>query len=93
MLWRRMKSGFIDVAGFSEHSERRRTAVRKHLIPAAIAAAHAARMRRPAEAGLPLYLPAYEDRFGGAPLAEETDEDVEVDASGITIGGDEDHLY
>jgi hypothetical protein len=63
--------------------------VRKHLIPAAIAAALAARARVPLEAGVPLYLPAHDDRLGELPAAED-DEDQVVDASGITIGDDED---
>lgn len=63
--------------------------MRKHLSPAVIAAARAARARRPLETGIPLYLPAFDDRFVAAPEAEDADDD-EVDASGITIGGDED---
>jgi hypothetical protein len=63
--------------------------VRKHFSPAAIAAARAAKARRPPETGIPLYLPAFDDRFVAAPEAEDADEG-EVDASGITIGGDED---
>jgi hypothetical protein len=63
--------------------------VRKYLSPAVIAAARAARARRPPETGIPLYLPAFDDRFGTAPVAQ-ADDDAEVDASGITVGGDED---
>ncbi|MHB1102375.1 MAG: hypothetical protein ACYC0C_06270 [Devosia sp.] len=64
--------------------------MRKHLVPAAIVAALAARTRRPLWAGVPLYLPAFDDRFGGAPAADEADaQDLVVDASGITIGEDE----
>ena len=62
--------------------------MRKHLSPATIAAARAAKARRPLETGIPLYLPAFDDRFVAAPEAEDADEG-EVDASGITVGGDE----
>jgi hypothetical protein len=54
-----------------------------------MAAALAARRRRTSEAGLALYLPARDNRFGGMPEAGEA-EDVEVDAACITIGGEED---
>lgn len=64
--------------------------MRKHLIPAAIAAALAARARDPLRAGVPLYLPAFDDRFGGAPADEADAQDLVVDALGITIGDDED---
>ena len=63
--------------------------MRKQLIPPAIAAALAARAHVPLEAGIPLYLPAFGDRLGEMPAAEEA-EDLVVDASGITVGGDED---
>ncbi len=63
--------------------------MRKNLSPAVIAAARAARARRLQETGIPLYLPAVDDRFVAAPEAQDPD-DVEVDASGITVGGDED---
>ena len=59
-------------------------------MPAFIAAAHAT---RPAsrEVGLPLYLPAFDEReFLTAPRREGEDGDeLVVDASGITIGGDD----
>ena len=63
--------------------------MRKHLVPAAIAAALTAKARRQPEVGIPLYLPAFGDRFDAIPQDEDTD-DLEVDASGITVGGDED---
>ena len=62
--------------------------MRKYPSPAVIAAARAAKARRPLEAGIPLYLPAFNDRFGAAPEAEDAGDD-EVDASGITVGGDD----
>ena len=66
--------------------------MRKYPLPAAIAAAQAAKARRPRETGLPLYLPAYEERSSFIPFepALADDDDTEVDASGITVGGDED---
>jgi hypothetical protein len=85
-----MKSGFFDAAGFSERPQRRRPAVRNYFIPAAIAAAaRAAKAQRPQEAGVPLYLPAFDDRRWYDPALAEA-EDVVIDASGITVGGDED---
>jgi len=63
--------------------------VRKQLIPAAVAAALAARARVPLEAGVPLYLPAFDDRFCEKREADDA-EDLVVDASGFTIGDDED---
>lgn len=68
--------------------------MRKQPVPAAIAAALAAKARRPTEAAIPLYLPAYGDCFEALPDAvDEDDEDLAVDASGITIGGDLDDDY
>lgn len=66
--------------------------MRKYPLPAAIAAAHAAKARRPLETGLPLYLPAYDERPGFIPFepVHMDDDEAEVDASGITVGGDED---
>ena len=66
--------------------------MRKHLIPAAVAAVHAARARRALEAGVPLYLPAYDDRLGFVPAVPDRidEDDIDVDASGVTVGGDED---
>lgn len=63
--------------------------MRKQLVPAAIAAALTAKAQREAEATVPLYLPAYGDCFEALP--EVVDEDEPVDASGITIGGDDDY--
>lgn len=66
--------------------------MRKYPLPAAIAAVHAAKARRHRETSVPLYLPAYEERSGFIPFEPlpADDDDAEVDASGITIGGDED---
>ncbi len=66
--------------------------MRKYPLPAAIAAAHAAKARRPLETGLPLYLPAYDERPSFIPFerAPSDDDEADVDASGITVGGDED---
>lgn len=66
--------------------------MRKYLVPAAIAAALAAKAQRPLEIGIPLYLPAFGDRFEAVPQDEDA-EDLEIDASGITVGGDEDDDY
>lgn len=85
----RMKSGFIDHGRLPPTFRAKESAVRKHLIPPAIAAALAARARVPLEAGIPLYLPAYDDRPGEMPAVEDAEEPV-VDASGLTIGDEED---
>lgn len=62
--------------------------MRRQLIPTAIAAALAAKARAPLEGAIPLYLSAFGDRFTETPEADEAEDHV-VDASGITIGGDE----
>lgn len=63
--------------------------MRKYLSPAVIAAALAAKARRPPETGIPLHLPTFDDRFGAVSEIEDAD-DAEVDASGITVGADAD---
>lgn len=68
--------------------------MRKYPLPAAIAAAHAARASRLRDAGVPLYLPSYDEKLSLIPLdpAYANEDHSEVDASGITVGGDEDDL-
>lgn len=67
--------------------------MRKHPLPAAIAAAALAReARRQAGAAIPLYLPAFDRRFETMPEGGDADEQ-EVDASGVTVGGEEDDGY
>lgn len=65
--------------------------MRKQLVPAAIAAALTAKRQREAAAAVPLYLPAYGECFETLP--DPLAEDEPVDASGITIGGDDEDGY
>ena len=67
--------------------------MRKYEISPAIAAAMRSRaLAAPfQEVGVPLYLPAYDERYAPAPEFMSFDaEDARVDAGGVTIGDDED---
>ncbi len=63
--------------------------MRRPLLHPSLAATLGDRARRPLPAAIPLYLPAYGDRFVAVPEAGD-DEEPDVDAAAFTVGGDED---
>lgn len=66
--------------------------MRRQLLHPAVAAALAARARRPHAAAIPLYLPAHDERFGAPPPPADDDE-AAVDATVSTSGEEDDDGY
>lgn len=68
--------------------------MRRQLLHPAVAAALAARARRPHAAAIPLYLPAHDERFGAPPSpADDDDDEAAVDATVSTSGEEDDDGY
>ncbi|HEY0917594.1 hypothetical protein [Devosia sp.] len=67
--------------------------MRRQLLHPAVAAAVAARARRPHAAAIPLYLPAHDERFGAPPPPADDDDEAAVDATLSTSGEEDDDGY